>query len=83
VGAAFAYRVRAGITLHLGYQNAIDLLEDSYWADARAFFGGARLRVSPRWLCEVGVRYAVNPEAELTFNSLGATASVINFVYEP
>lgn len=83
VGAAFAYEIVDGVSVHGGYQNAIDLLEDSYWADARAFSLGGRVRLGRRVSGEVGVRFAVNPEAELVFNSLGGIATVINLIYEP
>jgi hypothetical protein len=82
IGAALAYRPRPRVTMHAGYQNAIDLLEDSYWADARVFILGARLRLSRTWAGELGARFAVNPEAELEFNSLGQVATLINFIYE-
>ncbi|HUH02574.1 MAG TPA: hypothetical protein VML75_11325 [Kofleriaceae bacterium] len=82
IGAAFAYRPRHGVSLHAGYQNAIDPIDDRYWADARAFILGARMRLSRGWAGELGTRLAVNPEAELEFNSLGRVATLINFLYE-
>lgn len=82
IGLALAYQPRPGVSMHAGYQNAIDLLEDRYWADARVFVLGARIRLSRGWAGELGTRIAVNPEAELEFNSLSRVATLINFIYE-
>lgn len=83
VGLSASYPIRPELTAHLGAQNAIDVLSDSFWSDARALTVGARYGLSPHWVVEAGLRIAPLPEAELIFNSLGNVAGFVNVVNRP
>jgi len=83
LGLSVSHPLPHHFVAHLGFQDAVDPLESSFWSDARAVTAGAAYALSTHWVLEAGVRVGPRPEAELVFNSLAYTAYFINLVNRP
>ncbi len=79
--AALAVAATERLSLHAGLQAAPDLRLRPYWTTALAGSLGARASVHRHTALEIGARYALNPEAELIYNSLGRWVVIIDVVH--